>query len=74
MSFMQYVWACDPIGSLLFIIATTMLLLGLNWGGGAYAWDSSRVIAGLVVGFVCLAAFCVYGKPMLFNLCPFKHD
>ncbi|PSK54304.1 hypothetical protein B9Z65_3423 [Elsinoe australis] len=62
----EYFWACDPIGSTLFIISTTMLLLGLNWGGGEYSWSAPRVIAGLVVGFVALVLFCLYewkGRP-----------
>ncbi|PNS21811.1 hypothetical protein CAC42_409 [Sphaceloma murrayae] len=60
MKFTEYVWACDPIGSLLFVVSTTLLLLGLNWGGGAYGWAAPRVIAGLVIGFLSLAAFCGY--------------
>lgn len=32
----ELVWALDPIGSLLLIVSATLLLLGLNWGGGVY--------------------------------------
>lgn len=56
-----YVWACDPIGSLLFISAATFLLLALDWSGGAYAWSNAHVAAPLGVGFGCLALFCLYG-------------
>lgn len=64
MTLKEYIWACDPIGSTLFIISTTMLLLGLNWGGGEYSWSAPRVIAGLVVGFVALVLFCLYGTSL----------
>ncbi|KAF2008162.1 MFS general substrate transporter [Amniculicola lignicola CBS 123094] len=39
----------DIIGSLLFIPAVIMILMGLQWGGVTYAWSSS-VIIGLFVG------------------------
>src|SRR5687767_11358873 len=36
MSFKQWTWACDPIGCFLLIVSATLLLLSLNWAGGAY--------------------------------------
>ncbi|KAL1602517.1 hypothetical protein SLS60_005933 [Paraconiothyrium brasiliense] len=60
MSFKEYVWACDPIGSLLFIAGATLMLLALNWAGGAYHWSDPHVCANLVVGFVLVFAFCIY--------------
>jgi hypothetical protein len=32
------------------------------WGGSAYPWHSSHVITVLVIGFVALIAFVIYGK------------
>ncbi|EXJ83364.1 hypothetical protein A1O1_06985 [Capronia coronata CBS 617.96] len=60
MSLKQYIWAVDPIGSILFIVACTLLLLALDWAGGAYAWSDAHVAAPLGVGFGFLALFCVY--------------
>ncbi|KIW19103.1 hypothetical protein PV08_03395 [Exophiala spinifera] len=60
MSFKQLVWACDPIGSFLFIVACTMLLLALDWAGGAYAWSDVHVAAPLGIGFGFLILFCGY--------------
>ncbi|OAG01644.1 MFS general substrate transporter [Paraphaeosphaeria sporulosa] len=60
MSFKEYVWACDPIGSVLFISGATLMLLALNWAGGAYHWSDPHVCANLVVGIVLVLAFCVY--------------
>jgi hypothetical protein len=62
MSFKQLVWACDPIGSFLFITACTTLLLALDWAGGAYAWSDVHVAAPLGIGFGFLALFCAYGE------------
>lgn len=31
------------------------------WGGSSYAWSSGHVVACLVVGFVALIAFVLYG-------------
>lgn len=36
MSLRQYVWAVDPIGSVLFVSSATLMLLALDWAGGAY--------------------------------------
>ncbi|KAK4552216.1 hypothetical protein LTR86_010570 [Recurvomyces mirabilis] len=60
MSFKQILWAIDPIGSILFIGAATMLLLALDWAGGAYAWSDAHVAAPLAIGFALLLAFCLY--------------
>ncbi|KAH7073994.1 major facilitator superfamily domain-containing protein [Paraphoma chrysanthemicola] len=60
MSFKQWTWACDPIGCFLITVAATLLLLALNWAGGAYQWSDPHVYANLVVGFICLIAFCLY--------------
>ena len=34
--------------------------MGLNWGGTVYPWNSSYVIATIVVGFVSLVAFVLW--------------
>jgi hypothetical protein len=58
----DYVWACDPIGSALFISSATLILLGLDWAGGAYAWADPHVCAPLTIGLVLLVGFCFYGE------------
>lgn len=60
MSLKQILWAIDPIGSLLFIGAATLLLLALDWAGGAYAWSDTHVAAPLGIGFGLLVLFCLY--------------
>lgn len=54
---MAKVKAIDFPGVLLALGGTAVLLLGLNWGGGEYAWDSVHVVATLVVGFVISVVF-----------------
>ncbi|KAJ5397758.1 hypothetical protein N7509_005871 [Penicillium cosmopolitanum] len=49
--------AIDFFGALLALGGTAVLLLGLNWGGGEYAWNSVHVIVTLVVGFVISLVF-----------------
>ncbi|KIW99285.1 uncharacterized protein Z519_00948 [Cladophialophora bantiana CBS 173.52] len=60
MTMRQMFWAIDPIGSGLFIVSTTLMLLSLNWGGSRYPWASGQVVAPLTVGCVVLVLFCVY--------------
>ena len=67
MSWGQMFWAIDPIGSFLLIVSATLLLLSLNWAGGAYKWSDPHVAANLSIGLVALLAFGVYGK-CLFRL------
>lgn len=67
----------DYIGFVLYAGGLILVLLGLckflilimnmvsnvvqAWGGSSYAWNSGRVVACLVVGFVVLIAFALYG-------------
>ncbi|KAL1962023.1 hypothetical protein VTN77DRAFT_667 [Rasamsonia byssochlamydoides] len=52
--------AIDFVGCLLALGGTSVLLLGLTWGGGEYTWDSTHVIATLVVGCVVSAGFVLW--------------
>ncbi|KAI0202473.1 major facilitator superfamily domain-containing protein [Astrocystis sublimbata] len=54
------IWACDPIGSLLYIGSATLLLLALDWTGGAYTWSNPHVAVPLSLGLVLLVAFAGY--------------
>ena len=67
MSLKNVLWACDPIGSVLFIVATTLMLLALDWGGGAYPWNDKHVVAPLTIGCVCLVLFALYGQSFAEN-------
>lgn len=49
--------AIDFFGALLALGGTSVLLLGLTWGGGEYAWNSAHVIATLVAGFTISVVF-----------------
>jgi hypothetical protein len=62
MSLKNLVWACDPVGSLLFIVSATLMLLALDWAGGVYAWHDKHVVAPLTIGLVALVAFALYGE------------
>lgn len=61
MSIKEYIWACDPIGSFLFISSATLMLLALDWASGAYGWSDAHVVAPLTIGLVLLVCFCLYG-------------
>ncbi|KAG0371309.1 major facilitator superfamily domain-containing protein [Gamsiella multidivaricata] len=38
----------DLLGSFLLLVAVTLILLPLSWGGSKYAWDS-----GIIIGLLC---------------------
>ncbi|OBR11415.1 Multidrug resistance protein fnx1 [Colletotrichum higginsianum IMI 349063] len=52
--------AVDFVGSFLALAGTTVLMLGLTWGGGDHPWNSAHVIATLVVGFFVCAGFVLW--------------
>ncbi|KAF9939427.1 hypothetical protein BGZ67_009552 [Mortierella alpina] len=58
-SFKDKVRRIDFLGSLSLICGLVLILLPLNWGGSAYAWDSPIIISLFCVGFLVLAAFCI---------------
>ncbi|RWA06161.1 hypothetical protein EKO27_g8947 [Xylaria grammica] len=60
MSIRDYIWACDPIGSSLFISSATLLLLALDWAGGAYTWSDTHVAVPLSLGLALLVGFAGY--------------
>lgn len=50
-----------------------LLLLGLNWGGQAFAWDSAPVMVTLVVGVVVCAVFVGWeGKGAVLPIVPLR--
>ncbi|KAE8147316.1 putative efflux pump antibiotic resistance protein [Aspergillus avenaceus] len=48
----------DPLGTIVFMPAVICILLALQWGGTAYAWQSGNIIALFVV-FTMLLLACV---------------
>ncbi|RYP72435.1 hypothetical protein DL771_004230 [Monosporascus sp. 5C6A] len=60
MSLRECVWACDPVGSFLFVSSATLMLLALDWAGGVYAWADPRVAVPLALGLGLLILFALY--------------
>ncbi|KAI4699516.1 hypothetical protein J4E81_004540 [Alternaria sp. BMP 2799] len=56
-SFIDGIRAVDWFGMFTFLGFTLMILLGLDFGGVLFPWDSAKVIALLVVGGVMIFAF-----------------
>jgi MFS family permease len=56
-SFVDGMKAVDWVGIFTFLGCTLMILLGLDFGGVLFPWDSAKVIALLVVGGVMIFAF-----------------
>ncbi|EMR62672.1 hypothetical protein MGN70_008960 [Eutypa lata] len=52
--------AIDFLGVLLALAGSTIIVLGLTWGGGDYPWSSPHVIATLVVGFAVSLGFVLW--------------
>jgi hypothetical protein len=60
LSFWQKLGCLDLPGFGLLTSGLTLLLTGLNLGGGIFKWASAPVLATLIVGIVILIAFGVY--------------
>lgn len=56
-SFVDGIRAIDWTGIVTFLGFTLMVLLGLDFGGAIFPWDSAKVIALLVVGGAMIFAF-----------------
>lgn len=52
----------DWIGGLLSISAFLLILMGLQWGSQQYPWNSVHVLVPFLLGWVLLAAFCLWEK------------
>lgn len=63
-SFRTGIKAVDWWGILSFLAFSLMVLLGLDFGGDVFAWDSAKVICLIVIGACMLGAF-VYSEARL---------
>ncbi|OAQ97995.1 hypothetical protein LLEC1_04758 [Akanthomyces lecanii] len=52
--------AIDWVGNILIVGGTIMLLMGLEFGGSQYPWNSATVISLIVFGVVAIAIFLAY--------------
>lgn len=59
-SVMKWLKNFDYGGLLLYTAGLVLFILGLSSGGSLYPWKDARVIAPLVIGFLCLVALFVY--------------
>ncbi|CAM1501313.1 Fc.00g104750.m01.CDS01 [Cosmosporella sp. VM-42] len=50
----------DFVGIFLYVSGCVLFLIGLSWGGTAYAWNSAQTLCTLLIGVVTIAAFVVY--------------
>ncbi|KAF2440088.1 fungal trichothecene efflux pump [Karstenula rhodostoma CBS 690.94] len=50
----------DWLGIFLFSTGLVVFLIGLNWGGGSYPWNSGHVLGALFAGFFTLVGFCFW--------------
>lgn len=58
--FWDYIRRFDYVGTTLYTGGLLIFMMGLNWGGAVYAWDSAHVITTIVVGFVALVVFVLW--------------
>jgi MFS family permease len=56
----QILGRIDYLGGFLSISGVVVFLVGLNWGGQTYAWNSVHVIATLTLGLCTILAFFIW--------------
>ncbi|KAH7097412.1 MFS general substrate transporter [Auriculariales sp. MPI-PUGE-AT-0066] len=56
-SFREKFFKVDYLGSVLTILFSVLVLLGLNWGGVTYGWSSAPVLVTLILGIAIFAIF-----------------
>ncbi|KAK6584231.1 hypothetical protein PZA11_003961 [Diplocarpon coronariae] len=56
----ELVGRVDFAGGLLLTVGLLCLLIGLNWGGQDYAWNSSHVLSALAIGGCMVLGFGLY--------------
>lgn len=59
---MDLVKEIDFLGVVLWTVGVVLFLLGISWGGSKYPWKSAAVISTLVLGFLGIVAFFVWGE------------
>ncbi|QDS73349.1 hypothetical protein FKW77_006804 [Venturia effusa] len=60
LSFLQKIRRLDLPGFGLLTAGLTLLLTGINLGGGLYSWNSGPVLSTLIIGIVLLVSFGLY--------------
>lgn len=60
LSLLQKLGRLDLPGTGLLTAGLTLLLTGLNLGGGVFTWSSTPVLVTMIVGIVILVGFGVY--------------
>ncbi|KAJ7116710.1 putative MFS drug transporter [Mycena epipterygia] len=50
----------DFVGSLLILLASTLLVLSLTWASGSYKWQNPHVFATLIIGCTISVAFVLW--------------
>ncbi|KAJ6096719.1 hypothetical protein N7486_007465 [Penicillium sp. IBT 16267x] len=62
LSFWKKLGRLDLPGFFLLTAGLTLLLTGLNLGGGLYSWASAPVLATLIIGILTLVVFGIYER------------
>lgn len=67
LSIKEYLWLLDPVGSFLFVVGATLVLLALDWAPDTYEYNNPHVAVNLALGLALLVAFCLYGMTNAFE-------
>ena len=62
LTFREYLWLMDPIGVVIFVAGTTLVLLAFDWAPNTYHYDNPHVAVPMAIGFALLVAFALYGQ------------